>query len=153
MEVPNTIERSKIGKGTRIWHYAVVYDSEIGENVNIGSNAEVGEAKIGNNCRIGHGVFICSGVTIEDDCFIAPGVCFTNDTHPSAMKALELHRQGRKYEPEKTLVRKGAVIGVNATILPGVTIGENAVVGAGAVVTKDIPPSEVWVGNPARKLR
>ncbi len=152
MEVPKTVERSKIGKNTEIWHYAVVYDSEIGDNVNIGSNAEISEAKIGNNCRIGHGVFICSGVTIEDDCFIAPGVCFTNDRNPSAIKALELHKQGKKFEPEKTLVKRGAVIGVNATILCGITIGEGALIGAGSVLTKDTPPYEIWAGNPAKKI-
>ncbi len=152
MEIPNTVERSKIGKNTKIWHYAVVYGSEIGDNVNIGSNAEIGEAKIGNNCRIGHGVFICGGVTIEDDCFIAPGVCFTNDKHPSAKKALELHMTRKKFEPEKTLVKRGAVIGANATILSGITIGEGALIGAGAVLTKDTPPYEIWAGNPAKKI-
>lgn len=149
----NTVERSKLGKNTKVWSYAVVYDSEIGDNVNIASHAEIGSAKIGNNCRIGHSVFICKGVVIEDDCFISQGVCFTNDRYPSAQKALKHHESGEEYVPEKTLVKKGAVIGANATILSGVTIGENAVIGAGAVVTKDIPPGEIWVGNPARKLK
>ncbi len=153
MSTGKVIERSKIGKNTKVWDYAIVYDSEVGDNVNIGSHAEVGGAKIGNNCRIGYGVFICSGVTIEDDCWISPRVCFTNDSTPSVRKAVEHKAQGNPFVPEKTLVKKGAVIGSNATILPGITIGENAVIGAGAVVTKDVPPSEIWIGNPARKLR
>ncbi len=153
MSTEKIIERSKIGKNTKVWGYAVVYDSEIGDNASIGSHAEVGNAKIGNNCRIGYGTFICSGVTIEDDCWISPRVCFTNDSNPSVKKAAQHHETGKPFMPEKTLVKRGAVIGSNATILPGLTIGENAVVGAGAVVTKDVPPNEVWVGNPARKLR
>ena len=153
MPTNNLIERSKLGKNTKVWDYAVVYDSEIGSNVNIGSHAEVGGAKIGNNCIIGYGAFICSGVTLEDNCWISPRVCFTNDSHPSVKKALKHHSSGKRLEPEKTLVKKGAVIGSNATILPGITIGENAIIGAGSVVTKDVPPSEIWVGNPAKKLR
>lgn len=152
MSTENKIERSKIGKGSKIWNYAVVYDSEIGDNVNIGSHAEIGWAKIGNNCRIGYGVFICSGVTIEDDCFIAPRVCFTNDTHPSVKKAVWHDESGKPFVPEKTLVKKGAIIGANATILPGIIIGEGALIGAGSVLTKDTPPYEIWAGNPAKKI-
>ncbi len=148
-----TVERSRIGNNTVVWGCAVVYDSVIGDNVNIASHAEVGCARIGDNCRIGHAAFICGGVIIEDNCFISQGVCFTNDRAPSALKAQEYHHSGGKFEPEKTLVRKGAVIGANATILSGVTIGENAVIGAGSVVTKDVPDGEVWVGNPARPLK
>lgn len=153
MSTGKIIERSRIGKKTRVWNYAVIYDSEIGDNASIGSHAEIGGAKIGNNCRIGYGVFICSGVIIEDDCFISPRVCFTNDRNPSVKKATECHESGKAYIPERTLVKKGAVIGSNATILPGITIGESAIIGAGSVVTRDVPSHEIWVGNPARKLR
>ena len=153
MSTGKIIERSKIGKNTKVWDYAVIYDSEIGDNASIGSHAEIGGAKIGNNCRIGYGVFICSGVTIEDDCFISPRVCFTNDSNPSVKKAMECHASGIAYIPEKTLVKKGAVIGSNTTILSGITIGEKAVIGAGAVLTKDVSAREIWVGNPAKKLK
>jgi UDP-2-acetamido-3-amino-2,3-dideoxy-glucuronate N-acetyltransferase len=147
-----TIEKSKIGRGTKIWDYAVVFGSEIGENCNIASSAEIGGAKIGNNCRIGHAVFICKGVTIEDNCFISQGVCFTNDSYPSVKKVLDIQAAKKEFEPEPTLVKPGVVIGANATILPGITIGKNAMIGAGAVVTKDVPDGEIWVGNPAKKL-
>lgn len=100
------------------------------------------EVTIGKKCKIQAFAFIPNGVELEDEVFIGPHVCFTNDKHPRA--------QG-KWELKKTLVKKGANIGANSTILPGITIGENVTIGAGSVVTKDCEPNEVYYGNPARK--
>jgi len=136
----NIIDRSEIGDNTEIFNYACVILSTIGDNVNIGNNVEIYKATIGNNVRIGYGAFICENVFIEDNCFISPRVCFTNDKYPKV---------NGKEELLKTLVKKGACIGANATILPGITIGENAIVGAGAVVTKDVPDEVIVIGNPA----
>ena len=97
--------------------------------------------KIGDKVKIQAFSFICDGVELEDNVFIGPHVCFTNDKHPPSS------------EWSKTLVKKGAKIGANSTILPGVTIGENAMIGAGSVVTKSVPDGEVWVGNPAHDIR
>jgi len=115
----------------------------IGDNCKIHSHVWIGaRVKIGNNCKIQSFVFIPEGVTIEDNVFVGPHVCFTNDKHPPS---------GRdSWQP--VLVRRGAKIGAGAVILPGITIGENAMVGAGAIVTKDVPDNVTVVGNPARAL-
>lgn len=136
MEPINT----KIGRKTKIWNYTNIYDSEIGEYCNIGSYTEISSARIGNNVRIGAFGFICPRVIIEDDVFIAPRVTFLHDKYPPS--------KGIGWED--IIVKKGAKIGGNVTILPGVTIGENALVGAGSVVTKDVPAYSVVYGNPAR---
>lgn len=115
-------------------------DITIGENTRIGSFCDIGPVSIGKNCIIQTMVSIPVGVVIEDNVFIGPQVVFTNDKNPPSD------------EFSHTVVRTGARIGANATILPGVTIGEGALIGAGAVVTKDVPAHETWVGNPARKL-
>tara|TARA_Y100000310_G_scaffold342549_1_gene446266 strand:+ start:575 stop:1033 length:459 start_codon:yes stop_codon:yes gene_type:complete len=135
------VKNSQIGLGTKIWNFANVYGCEIGDNCMIGGYVEVqSNVKIGNNVRIQSHSFICSLVTIEDNVFIGHGVMTINDIHsPSG--------DPTKWKP--TLIKKGASIGSNATIFP-VTIGENAVVGAGAVVTKDVPDGCTVVGNPAR---
>ena len=118
---------------------------KIGKETKIGAFAEIGNGvTIGKNCKIQAFAFIPPGVCIEDNVFIGPHVCFTNDKRPN----LKLE----KWQIEKTLVKKGAVIGANATILPGIVIGENAIIGAGSVVTKSIPNDETWVGNPAHKI-
>ena len=137
--------KMKIPKTTKVWRYTNLYDCKIGENCVIGSYVEIGKGVvIGNNCKIEAGAFLCTGVVLEDNVFIAPHVCFTNDKHPKAVGEWKIMR---------TLVRKGASIGANSTIICGVIIGENAMVGAGSVVTKDIPDNEIWAGNPARRIK
>jgi acetyltransferase-like isoleucine patch superfamily enzyme len=134
---------AKIGNNTKIWSEELsnIQDCEIGNDSRIHSHVWIGNGvKIGNNVKIQAFSFIPDGVTIEDNCFIGPGVVFTNDKYPPS---------GGK-EWRTTVVRQGASIGARAVILPGLTIGENAVVGAGSVVTKDVPPSVVVCGNPAR---
>jgi len=135
---------AKIGEGTRIWHQAQVREkAEIGEGCNIGKGVYVDTGvKIGNRCKVQNYVSIYHGVVIEDDVFIGPGANFTNDMYPRAFLWDE-NRLG------KTLVKRGASIGANATIVCGVTIGRYAMVGAGAVVTGDVPDYTLVYGNPA----
>ncbi|REC73654.1 N-acetyltransferase [Chryseobacterium elymi] len=134
-----------IGENTMIWQYCVVLsDAVIGENCNINYNVFIeNNVYIGNNVTIKPGVQIWDGISIEDDVFIGPNVTFTNDKNPVS--------KNKNFTLLKTTVKKGASIGANATILPGITIHENAVVGAGSVVTKDVPAGETWFGNPAKK--
>lgn len=124
------------------WHFCNIYQgAEIGDGTKIGSFCEIHDVKIGKNCKIESFVFIPKLVTIEDNVFIGPHVCFTNDKYPPS--------GGKHWMP--TLVKEGAKIGAGATILPGVTIGKNAVIGSGAVITKDVPDGETFIGNPGRK--
>ena len=137
------IRDCKIGENTIIWHFVNLYECEIGGNCMIGSFVEIQpEVNIGNNCRIQSHTFICSLVTIEDKVFVGHGVMFINDVNPP--------RTREHWQP--TLVKQGAVIGSNATIFP-VTIGKNAIVGAGAVVREDVPDNAVVAGNPAKIIR
>ena len=138
-------EEVKIGSGTKIWHFThILGNSNIGKNCSIGQNVAIGpNVNIGSNCKVQNNVSVYDGVKIEDDVFLGPSCVFTNVINPRAF--IE-----RKMEFKKTLVKKGASIGANATIICGVTIGEYAVVGAGAVVTKDIEPFTVVIGNPAK---
>lgn len=141
------VQSKNIGEGTRIWQFCVILEgAKIGQNCNI--NAQVlmeGGAKIGDRVTIKPGVQLWDGIELEDDVFIGPNATFTNDKIP---------RSGNKhFFLEKTIVRKGASIGANVTILPGIIIGEKAIVGAGSVVTEDIPAHEIWAGNPARKIK
>lgn len=142
----NYVDRSaRIGVGTVVWHFAVVLGGAIiGKNCSIGSGAEIGRnCVIGDNTRIGHGVFLPPDSIISDDVFIAPGVIFTDDARPRV--------NNPKYNAKPPFVKKGAAIGAGAVILPGVTIGRNALIGAGAIVTKDVPDEKVVAGNPARE--
>ncbi|MBS1549575.1 MAG: N-acetyltransferase [Bacteroidetes bacterium] len=141
------VQSDNIGDGTMIWQFCVVLkNAVIGENCNINCQVLIeNEARIGNHVTIKPGVQIWDGVTLEDHVFVGPNVTFTNDRNPKS--------KNKDFVLEKTRVKKGASIGGNATILPGITIGENAVIGAGSVVTKDVPDNETWVGNPAKKLR
>lgn len=134
---------AKIGKGSKIWHYSHVMKAKIGQNCSIGQNCFIGDnAIVGDHCKVQNNVSIYDGVECEDDVFLGPSMVFCNDKTPRS--AFPKHG---KYL--KTLVKKGASIGANATILPGVTLGEYCFVGAGSVVTKDVEPSHVVVGNPA----
>nr|WP_299239822.1 acyltransferase [uncultured Halomonas sp.] len=136
-----------LGKGTRVWQFAVVLEgAEIGEDCNICAHTLIeGDVVIGNRVTVKSGVFLWSGTRIGDDVFIGPNATFTNDKNPRS-----------KVYPERFLgirVSRHASIGANATILPGIVIGESAMVGAGAVVTKDVPAHAVVYGNPARVVR
>jgi UDP-2-acetamido-3-amino-2,3-dideoxy-glucuronate N-acetyltransferase len=140
-------EGAKIGKGTHIWHFShVMPGAEIGENVSIGQNVNVGgKAKVGNRCKIQNNVSIYDCVELEDEVFCGPGMVFTNVYNPRAFIS-------RKHEFRRTLVRRGATIGANATVVCGVTIGRYAFIGAGAVVCKDVPDYALMVGVPARRV-
>lgn len=138
------VQTSNIGAGTRIWQFTVILkEAKIGADCNINCNCFVeNDVVIGNHVTVKSGVQVWDGVTLEDNVFIGPNVTFTNDYIPRS-----------KIYPgkfERTLVKQGASIGANSTIIAGVTIGEYAFIGAGAVVTKDIPPYTVWYGNPAK---
>ena len=135
-----------IGKGTKVWHFThIMSGSELGENCNIGQNCVISPGvKLGKNVKIQNNVSIYTGVICEDDVFLGPSMVFTNINNPRSAII-------RKGQYLKTLVKRGATIGANATIVCGHTIGEYAFIGAGAVVTKDVPPYALMVGNPARQ--
>ncbi|KIA88528.1 acyltransferase [Kaistella jeonii] len=141
------VQTDQIGDHTSIWQFCVILKgAQIGNNCNINCNVFIeNQVVIGNNVTIKPGVQIWDGITLEDDVFIGPNVTFANDHFPKS--------QNKDFILRKTLVKKGASIGANATILGGITIGENSLIGAGSVVTKDIPANEIWVGNPAKFLR
>lgn len=139
-------EGAKIGAGTRIWHWVHVQgNSVIGERCSLGQNVYVGKAVIGNNVKIQNNVSVYDEVVLEDDVFCGPSMVFTNVINPRSHIV-------RKSEYKRTLVKRGATIGANAVIVCGNTIGEYAMIGAGAVVTKDVPPFALVLGNPARQV-
>jgi UDP-2-acetamido-3-amino-2,3-dideoxy-glucuronate N-acetyltransferase len=136
-----------IGKGTKIWHFShIMPNCKLGENCNIGQNVVISpDVVLGRNVKVQNNVSIYTGVTCDDDVFLGPSMVFTNVINPrSAIN--------RKNEYAKTHVGKGASIGANATIVCGHDIGEYAFIGAGAVVTKNVPPFSLWVGNPAKQM-
>ena len=137
---------ARVGKGTKIWHFShVLAGARIGEGVSIGQNVSVGGgAIVGNRCKIQNNVSVYDGVELEDDVFCGPGAVFTNVMNPRAFIV-------RRHEYRKTLVRQGATIGANATIVCGTTIGRYAFVAAGAVVTKNVPDFALVTGVPARR--
>ena len=139
-------EGCKIGKGTKIWHFShVMKDSAIGENCNIGQNVVISpDVRLGNNVKVQNNVSIYTGVVCEDDVFLGPSMVFTNVINPRSAVV-------RKHEYAPTIVEKGASIGANATIVCGNKIGSYAFIGAGAVVTKEVKPYALVVGNPARQ--
>lgn len=141
------VQSKQIGEGTRIWQFVVVLPGAvIGRDGNICSHCFIeNQVVVGDRVTVKCGVQLWDGVTLEDDVFVGPNVTFTNDPQPRSRNA------AAKLLP--TLVKKGASIGANATILPGLTIGEGAMVGAGSVVTKDVPPRTLVLGNPARVIR
>ncbi|MEX0616490.1 MAG: acyltransferase [Candidatus Woykebacteria bacterium] len=143
-----------IGKNTLIWNNSQVRDgAKIGRNCVISKNVYIDhDVFIGDNVKIQNNVSVYYGVTVEDGVFIGPHVCFTNDKNPRAINPDETLKKGSDWEVGKILVKKGSSIGGNATILPGVTIGEWALVGAGSVVTKDVTDFGLVVGNPAKLI-
>ena len=151
-ETAEVSSEAKIGEGTSIWNWAQVRErSQIGENCVIGTKVSIDfDVVIGSNVKIQNSVSVFHGVTIEDGVFIGPHVCFTNDNNPRAVNPDGSLKSGSDWEVSKILVKKGASIGANSTICPGVTIGEWALVGAGSVVTKDVPDYALVYGNPAR---
>lgn len=144
----------KLGRDVKIYDFVNLYGCEIGDETRIGAFVEIQKgAKIGRRVKVSSHTFICEGVTIEDQVFIGHGVIFTNDLYPRAtMPSGELQTDA-DWKVVPTLVRRGASIGSGATILCGVEIGEGAIVGAGSVVTKDVPAGVIVAGNPARVLR
>ena len=137
----------QIGKGTKIWHFShIMKDAVIGENCNIGQNVVVSpQVVLGKNVKIQNNVSVYTGVICEDDVFMGPSMVFTNVINPRSAV-------NRKSEYMKTYVKKGATFGANCTIVCGITIGEYSFIGAGAVVTKDIKPYALVVGNPAKQI-
>jgi acetyltransferase-like isoleucine patch superfamily enzyme len=144
----------KLGKDVKLSKFINLYGCEIGDETKIGAFVEVQKnARVGRRCKISSHTFICEGVEIEDNVFIGHSVTFINDSYPrSTTPDGELQTEA-DWNIERTLVRKGASIGSGATILSHVTIGENAIVGAGSVVTKDVPANAIIAGNPAKVLR
>ena len=144
----------KLGKNVILRDFVNLYGCTIGDNCKIGTFVEIQKnAVIGNNVKISSHTFICEGVTIEDDVFIGHNVSFINDKYPRAANAGGELQTEADWQVVPTRVKRGASIGTSATILCGVTIGENAIVGAGSVVTHDVPDNTVMAGNPARVLR
>ena len=140
-------QNNSIPVNTNIWQYCVILpEAKIGENCNICSHCLIeNKVRIGNNVTIKSGVQIWDGITIEDNVFIGANVTLTNDKYPLS--------KNPEWELLPTVIKKGASVGAGATLLPGIIIGENAVVGAGSVVTKSVPAGELWVGNPAHFVR
>ena len=144
----------KLGKGVKICDFVNLYGCEINDNTKIGTFVEIQKgARIGKNCKISSHTFICEGVTIEDGVFIGHNVTFINDAFPRATTEDGKLQTEEDWVCVPTLVKQGASIGSSATLLCGITVGENAIVGAGSVVTKDVPANTVVAGNPARILR
>ena len=137
---------AKIGAGTRIWHWVHIGPTaEIGANCSLGQNVYVGKAKIGNNVKIQNNVSVFDEVVLEDDVFCGPSMVFTNVINPRSHIV-------RKHEYKRTLVKRGATIGANAVLLCGIEVGSYSMIGAGAVITRDIPDYALVVGNPARRI-
>ena len=143
----------KLGKGVRIFGFTNLYGCEIGDDSKIGTFVEVQKgAKIGRRCKVSSHTFICEGVTIEDEVFIGHNVVFTNDLFPRATANGQLQTDA-DWKCVPTLVKRGASIGSGAVLLCGITIGENSIIGAGSVVTKDVPANAIVAGNPARLMK
>jgi acetyltransferase-like isoleucine patch superfamily enzyme len=144
----------KLGKNVRFSKFINLYGCEINDNTKIGAFVEVQKnARIGKNCKISSHTFICEGVDIEDGVFIGHSVTFINDSYPRAVNPDGELQTEQDWAVERTIVRKGASVGSGSTILSKVVIGENSIVGAGSVVTKDVPANAIVAGNPARVLR
>lgn len=144
----------KLGKDVIIYDFVNLYGCTIGDNTKVGTFVEIQKnSSIGKNCKISSHTFICEGVEIEDDVFIGHNVTFINDRFPKAVNAEGGMKNDNDWKLEKTLVKKGASIGSSVTILCGVTVGENATIGAGSVVTKNVSANSIVAGNPAKVIK
>ena len=144
----------QLGKNVKLSKFINLYGCSIGENSKIGSFVEIQKnAAIGKNCKISSHSFICEGVTIEDNVFVGHNVTFINDTYPRATNTQGTLQTEEDWVCLPTLVKCGAAIGSSVTLLCGITIGENSIIGAGSVVTKDVPSNTIVAGNPAKILR
>jgi acetyltransferase-like isoleucine patch superfamily enzyme len=144
----------KLGRDVRLSKFINLYGCEIGDETKIGAFVEIQKnAVVGRRCKISSHTFICEGVTIEDNVFIGHSVTFINDSYPRATTAEGGLQTESDWKVERTVVKKGASIGSGSTILSNISIGENAIIGAGSVVTKDVPANSIVAGNPARLLR
>jgi len=144
----------KLGKDVKLSKFINLYGCEIGDETKIGAFVEIQKnASVGKRCKISSHTFICEGVTIEDNVFIGHGVTFINDSYPRATTLDGSLQTEADWKVERTLIKKGASVGSGTTILSRVTVGENAIVGAGSVVTKDVPADSIVAGNPAKLLR
>ncbi len=153
MEKKN-INNVKLGKDVIVFDFVNLYGCSIDDNTKIGTFVEIQKnASIGKNCKISSHTFICEGVYIEDNVFVGHNVTFINDKHPRSVNENGIMQTESNWEVIETFVKKGASIGSSSTILCGITIGENAIVGAGAVVTKDVPPNTIVAGVPAKVIK
>ena len=149
-----SINNVNVGTNVKIFDFVNAYSCQIDDNSKVGTFVEIQKGVfIGKNCKISSHSFICEGVHIEDNCFIGHGVMFTNDLLPRATNLDGSAQNENDWTLVETFVRKGASIGSNATILCGITIGENSLIGAGSVVVNDVPKNSVVVGNPARVIK
>lgn len=154
MNFQNIADSVKLGENIKIFDFVNLYGCEIGDNTKVGTFVEIQKgAKIGKNCKVSSHSFICEGVTIEDDVFVGHNVTFINDVYPRAATAGGKMQTDDDWKCIPTLIKKGASIGSSTTLLCGITVGENAIIGAGSVVTKDVPPNTIVAGNPVRVLR
>jgi len=141
----------KLGRNVRLHAFINLYGCEIGDDVKVGTFVEIQKGvKVGNRCKISSHTFICEGVTLEDEVFVGHNVTFTNDRYPRATNPGGQMQTETDWKCVPTLIKRGASIGSGATLLCGITVGENAMIGAGSVVTKDVPAGKVVAGNPAR---
>ncbi len=144
----------ELGKDVKIYNFVNLYGCKIGDNTKIGTFVEIQKgATVGKNCKISSHTFICEGVHIEDNCFIGHNVTFINDKYPRATTSDGEMKTEEDWECIPTYIRKGASIGSSATLLCGITVGENAIIGAGSVVTRDVPPNSTVAGVPAKVLK